>query len=212
MAEIVTSEFLSEIACYYSGKLAEHGATAKGVDWNSEASQLLRFDQLKKVIGSTDGFSVNDFGCGYGALFEYLRRDYKNFFYTGLDVSAAMVAIATQRNLDATNARYVLASKPPEMADYGVASGIFHVRLTRNDSEWRDYFEATVDVMNRTSRRGFSFNCLTQYSDIDKMRSDLYYADPCNIFDRCKRLYSRHVALLHDYGLYEFTILVRKDL
>jgi SAM-dependent methyltransferase len=212
MAESVTSEFLSEIAGYYSGKLAEHGTTAKGVDWNSEASQLLRFDQLKKVIGLTDGFSVNDFGCGYGALFDYLRRDYKNFFYTGFDLSAAMVAAATQRNTGAANARFFLASEPSEMADYGVASGIFHVRLTRNDSEWRDYFEATLDVMDRTSRRGFSFNCLTQYSDIDKMRSDLYYADPCSVFDRCKRLYSRHVALLHDYRLYEFTMLVRKDL
>jgi len=30
------------------------------------------------------------------------------------------------------------------------------------------------------------------------------------LFDYCKRTYSRDVALLHDYGLYEFTILVRK--
>ena len=42
------------------------------------------------------------------------------------------------------------------------------------------------------------------------MRPDLYYADPCELFDRCKRRYSRNVALLHDYDLYEFTILVRK--
>ena len=42
------------------------------------------------------------------------------------------------------------------------------------------------------------------------MRPDLYYPDPGAVFDRCMRRYSRHVALLHDYGLYEFTILVRK--
>jgi hypothetical protein len=42
------------------------------------------------------------------------------------------------------------------------------------------------------------------------MRNYLYYADPCALFDLCKRRYSKHVALLHDYGLYEFTILVRK--
>jgi hypothetical protein len=29
-------------------------------------------------------------------------------------------------------------------------------------------------------------------------------------FDHCKRNFSRQVALLHDYGLWEFTILVRK--
>jgi hypothetical protein len=43
------------------------------------------------------------------------------------------------------------------------------------------------------------------------MRDDLYYADPRVIFDHCKRSFSRWVALLHDYGLYEFTIIVRRD-
>ena len=37
------------------------------------------------------------------------------------------------------------------------------------------------------------------------MRADLYYADPRAFFDLCKRHYSKQVALLHDYGLYEFT-------
>jgi hypothetical protein len=43
------------------------------------------------------------------------------------------------------------------------------------------------------------------------MRADLFYADPCVYFDLCKRRYSRQVALLHDYGLYEFTLIVRKE-
>jgi len=42
------------------------------------------------------------------------------------------------------------------------------------------------------------------------MRDYLYYGDPCFYFDLCKRSYSRQVALMHDYGLYEFTLLVRK--
>ena len=58
-------------------------------------------------------------------------------------------------------------------------------------------------------RRGFAFNALTRYSDADRRRPDLYYADPLELFDRCKRTYSRFVALLHDYPLYEFTIVVR---
>jgi hypothetical protein len=42
------------------------------------------------------------------------------------------------------------------------------------------------------------------------MKPHLYYADPCDLFDLCKRRFSPQVTLLHDYGLYEFTILVRK--
>jgi hypothetical protein len=52
---------------------------------------------------------------------------------------------------------------------------------------------------------------LTSYSDPGRMRPDLYYGDPREYFDLCKRKYSRHVALLHDYGLYEFTIIVRTN-
>ena len=44
------------------------------------------------------------------------------------------------------------------------------------------------------------------------MRPDLYYADPGLFFDDCKRRFSRNVAILHDYDLYDFTVIVRKKL
>jgi hypothetical protein len=43
------------------------------------------------------------------------------------------------------------------------------------------------------------------------MRPDLYYADPLFLFDYCKTKFSTLVSLIHDYPLYEFTILVRKE-
>jgi SAM-dependent methyltransferase len=199
-----------EVADYYAAKLAEYGETPQGVDWNSEESQVRRFEQLNKVIDASLDFSLNDLGCGYGALFDYLQSHYQGFTYTGCDVSASMIRAAQNRYGPNPNARFVVAAEPPETADYGIASGIFNVRLGRNDDEWHDYLEDTLDGLDRTSRLGFAFNCLTSYSDADKMRDYLYYADPGALFDLCKRRYSRYVALLHDYGLYEFTILVRK--
>jgi SAM-dependent methyltransferase len=206
-----TSEILTEVADYYSAKLAEHGETPRGVDWNGEESQTLRFAQLAKIIQPSSAFSLNDLGCGYGALFDYLNTTHQNFTYTGCDVSNDMVDAAKTRYIHHTNAHFLVASEPPEIADYGIASGIFNVRLGRSDAEWQSYLEITLDILNNTSQQGFAFNCLTAYSDADKMRDYLYYADPCQLFDLCKRRYSRHVALLHDYGLYEFTILVKKQ-
>ncbi|HWW04939.1 class I SAM-dependent methyltransferase [Collimonas sp.] len=206
-----TTDILVEVADYYSAKLAEHGETPRGVDWNGEGSQVLRFEQLTRLIPQPAGFSLNDLGCGYGALFDYLNLHYRDFAYNGSDVSADMVRAAQDRHANRLNACFAVAAEPPEMADYGIASGIFNVRLGRSEAEWYGYLEATLDVLDRTSRLGFAFNCLTSYSDADKMRDYLYYADPCVLFDLCKRRYSRHVALLHDYGLYEFTILVKKN-
>lgn len=207
-----TGDILSQVADYYAAKLAEHGATPRGVDWNGEESQVLRFKQLSKIIAQAGGFSINDLGCGYGAMFEYMSSRYHDVAYRGFDVSGEMIRAAQERYATTSNSRFAVATDPYEPADYGLASGIFNVRLERNEAEWFSYMKGTLDVLARTSRWGFSFNCLTSYSEADKMRDYLYYADPGVLFDLCKRRYSRHVALLHDYDLYEFTILVRKRL
>jgi cyclopropane fatty-acyl-phospholipid synthase-like methyltransferase len=204
------TDLLTEVAEYYTTKLAEHGETPRGVDWNGEEGQTLRFEQLCKIVDTANHFSINDLGCGYGALYDFLVNKYDEPSYLGVDVSEEMIKAAEQRYKDQPQARFVLSSDPNQVADFGVASGIFNVRMGRSDDEWRTYLEATLDVLDRTSRVGFAFNCLTSYSDKDKMRDYLYYADPCVLFDLCKRRYSRNVALLHDYDLYEFTILVRK--
>jgi SAM-dependent methyltransferase len=199
----------SEVATYYSEKLADHGQTPRGVDWNGEASQVLRFEQLSRIIGAGP-CSVNDLGCGYGAMYEFLVDRHPDCSYLGIDISEDMISAARTRHAGQNKARWIVAAEPDEIADFGVASGIFNVRLGHTDTEWQAYLQATLDVLDRTSRLGFAFNCLTSYSDEEKKRDYLYYADPCLLFDLCKRRYSRQVALLHDYGLYEFTILVRK--
>jgi hypothetical protein len=83
------------------------------------------------------------------------------------------------------------------------------LRLTTKDENWRAYILETIKNFADLSTKGFAFNMLTLYSDAEKMRPDLYYGDPTFFFDHCKRNYSRNVALLHDYELYDFTILVR---
>lgn len=211
MKGVTKDVLLAQVAAYYSEKLATYGQSPQGVDWNGEESQTLRFEQLCKIIDTSSPFSVNDLGCGYGALYGFLAHKYALFSYSGVDVSKEMIQAARQRYQDQSQVRFVGSGEPDQVADYGIASGIFNVRLQRSDEEWQSYIEATLDVLNKTSRVGFAFNCLTSYSDADKMRDYLYYADPCVLFDLCKRRYSRNVALRHDYGLYEFTILVRKQ-
>lgn len=202
---------LSEVADYYSSKLAQHGETPQGVDWNGKEGQYLRFHQLNTLIDKEMPFSINDIGSGYGAFYDFLREQHPTFSYNGIDISEDMINAARVRHKDQSHVQFHVGSEPESVADYGVASGIFNVRLGRTDSEWFAYLEEVLETLDKTSRLGFAFNCLTSYSDADKMRDYLYYADPCALFDLCKRRYSRNVALLHDYDLYEFTILVRKQ-
>lgn len=202
---------LTGVAEYYSSMLREHGETPRGVDWNGQESQRIRFAQLSKVIEQTSHFSINDLGCGYGALFDFLLERHQRPNYTGIDVSKDMIRAARQRYRNVPNTRFSVSSEPDQVADYSIASGIFNVRLNHSSEEWDLYIQDTLEVLNRSSRMGFAFNCLTSYSDNNKMLEHLHYADPCRLFDLCKRKHSQQVALLHDYGLFEFTILVRKQ-
>ncbi len=205
------NNFLVEIADYYAAKLAQEGETASGVDWNSGESQILRFEQLCKLIEDTTGhFSINDLGCGYGAFYDFLSCRYATFTYHGYDVSAEMIQASLRRNGKKKDAFFYIADRPEKTCDFAVASGIFNVRLGHSEHEWQDHVERNIALLDRSSRMGFAFNCLTTYSDREKMRDYLYYADPCRLFDLCKQRYSPNVALLHDYKLYEFTLLVRK--
>lgn len=198
---------LADIGRYYSEKLAAHGASPQGVDWNGAESQRLRFDQLVRVIGAEADFQINDLGCGYGAFLDYLGRDCD---YLGVDISAEMIAKAEALHAGRPRCRFLTGRRADRQADYTVASGIFSVRLSASDRDWHAHLLKTLDEMDAGSRRGFAFNCLTSYSDAGRMQDYLYYADPRAVFDHCKTRYSKNVALLHDYGLYEFTILVRK--
>lgn len=202
---------IGDVAAYYGSRLAQHGATARGVDWNGDESHTLRFVQFEKLLSDQTSFSVNDIGCGYGAFFDHLATRQVTIDYCGTDISADMIEAARNRFSGRSGARFVMGSRPDRIADYGFASGIFNVRLQHNAEEWHSYLVATLDMIFETSRKGFAFNCLTSYSDAEYMKDYLYYANPCDVFDLCKRRYSSQVALLHDYGLYEFTILVRKE-
>jgi SAM-dependent methyltransferase len=199
---------LDAVGRYYTERVREFGATARGVDWNSEESQDLRFAQLARLLPPRP-FSIIDYGCGYGALVDFLERQGPDFDYQGLDISEEMVKRAAQAH-SAERRRFTTSHLDLEPADYAVASGVFNVKLDTSTDEWSAYVLRTVETLDGLGRSGFAFNMLTSYSDPERMRADLYYADPCAMFDHCKRNFSSQVALLHDYGLYEFTILVRK--
>jgi hypothetical protein len=200
---------VTKVERYYSARFDEHGATASGVDWNSEESQTLRFEQLLHVIDpDATSFSLNDFGAGYGALVPHIRKCGLDVDYRGFDVSEPMLEYA-RREYGGPRVLFVGRIDELGLADYTVASGIFNVKLDVAEEDWRKYVLETLESIAGLSTCGFSFNMLTSYSDPDRMRPDLFYGDPTFYFDHVKRSFTRNVALLHDYGLYEFTVIAR---
>jgi SAM-dependent methyltransferase len=199
----------AKVERYYTDRFHAAGATAAGVDWRDEASQRIRFEQLLKLIEPRRDISLLDYGCGYGALCPIAAERVAPRRYVGFDLSNAMIEHARAAFAGRPWAEFTSRREELRPADFVVASGIFNVKLDSPVQTWKEYVFAEIASMAQYARHGFAFNVLTSYSDPDRQRSDLYYADPGEFFDLCKRRYSRNVALLHDYDLYEFTILVR---
>jgi len=200
---------LDGVARLYSGSLEEHGSVARGVGWNEADDHQLRFEKLTTVFGRKDEeIAVNDLGCGYGALYEYLRATGRSVrTYRGYDISEPMLEMAEEK-IPGEGVEFIQAGSIDKSADYSFASGIFNVRLEHDEALWRDHVLTTLDNLNQFSTKGFAFNLLTSY--VDFREEHLFYGDPLFFFDHCKRHLSPRVSLLHDYPLWEWTIVVRK--
>lgn len=207
MSEIPNFE---QVKSYFDKRIQEHGASPRGSDWNSQASQYVRFDQLLRVVAK-QSFSLLDYGCGYGALADYLMTKGFEVNYFGYDILESAIDTARQVHANQPHQMFLSDTSQLPVCDYTVASGIFNFRGEQSFENWTEYVLAVLQEFNQLSHAGFAMNFLTKYSDTDKMRPDLYYADPLFLFDYCKLHFSKNVALLHDYRLYDFTLIVRKD-
>jgi SAM-dependent methyltransferase len=195
-------------ADYFAEKLAAYGPTPRGVDWSSEEAQNLRFREMAPLLPGSG--RVIDYGSGYGAMASYLRENGLDIEYWGYDVCEPMVAAARERFAGDPTIHFTSRHDELPQADWCMASGIFNLRLEVAHHEWHDYILRTVDDMAALATTGIAFNALTSYSDPEKQRDDLHYSDPRALFDHCMRTISRRVAVLHDYGHFDFTIVVRK--
>jgi SAM-dependent methyltransferase len=201
---------LDQVESHFDNQLREYGATPRGADWNGAESQHIRFDQLLKIV-EAPVFSIIDYGCGYGALADYIGKKGLQADYYGFDILESAIAMARKVYAGKQDITFTLDEGLLPVCDYTVDSGVFNMHSGHSFDEWTEYVVSILHRFDRLSRKGFASNFLTKYSDSDKMRSDLYYADPLYLFDYCKRNFSKNVALLHDYRIYDFTILVRKD-
>ena len=101
------SLFEASIRSAYTRRFREKGAQAEGVFWASRLSQQARFEQVLQDMKSeqgTDRFSLADIGCGYGALFDYIRRTeaWRGIDYSGVDINKEMISYC-QREHASTN-------------------------------------------------------------------------------------------------------------
>jgi SAM-dependent methyltransferase len=201
---------LEKVEKLYSENIKRHGIQSKAVGWNSTETQNLRFLKLLDVVNHQfKSFSINELGVGYGELYNFLEKNNYEFSkFNGYDISQPMLDSCIEYLKKPNNLKLFNTSKISTIADYSVASGIFNVPFDNSFEIWKNYIKETIFNMYENSKLGISFNFLTDC--VDYMEDSLYYQNPSEILDFCLKNFGRNIKLIHNYNLYEFTVIISK--
>jgi SAM-dependent methyltransferase len=196
---------------YYTEKVLRHGASPLGVDWTCVATQELRFVHLLKICRFRAPFSLNDLGCGYGALLAYLSKRHPSaeIDYFGIDLSTAMISRARRLYSRQPKSSFLVGRSCSRIADFSVASGIFNVKLHKGIDAWEAFITDTLIDLKENSTRGFAVNFMRPEESARSSNKMLYRITPDRWVKFCEKNLDCSVEIISSYGLREFTLLAR---
>jgi SAM-dependent methyltransferase len=206
--------WLMDIAGVYDWNQMIFGPCPKSALWHDKKSQLKRFKVFSKIFDKEDkknqNIFINDFGCGYGAFFEYIKnkKEIKNGKYFGYDISRKMVDEASKIHKD-DRAQFFFSDIPFYKADYSFASGTFGFKPDIKDEKWKEYVKSLVLEMAKKSKKAIGFNMLDINAPKDIKKEGLFYADPLEFEEYCKKNISKDTKIIKGYIPIDWTIFVR---
>lgn len=196
----------------FEQRVAQFGSDPRSAFWKDEEWQKRRYDILSRLFAEPDrqgGVTITDYGCGYGAFFEYLKdRPVMNGSrYIGIDISTAMLEEAQSHIADprATFQRHLIAT---EDADYTFVCGTYNMNLGADRDEWAEYVKASLEQLWSKTRKALGFNMLR--ADAPNQYGGLYYADGMEFVKFCNETLSPDVTYTDDRPLPDWTIFIRR--
>jgi len=203
---------LEPVALNYDRALKHFGPKHKAVAWRDEERQQRRFQIFVGLLAydtKRDDVTINDLGCGYGAMFDTFKElpQFSDGTYFGYDISDAMLTAGRQQVSD-PRALFINSHQATEMADYSFVSGTYNMKMAAPELAWRNYVEENLVQLWSKTRIGLGFNMLNIQSPLRE--KTLYYANPHYFMDFCEKNLDGQIRLIDLLHPNEFVIFVRK--
>lgn len=185
-----------------------HGISNQSLGWGEKERSNLRFKILTDQWNLSEQ-RILDFGCGFGALKDYLLASKsENFYYTGIDINKQFICTAADLNKYPRAffmVRDILLNPLEEKSvDYAIVSGTFN--------DYRpDCYEFVKNILyelDLLTIKGIAVNFLSCYADVKYDHAS--YFDPSKILEIAYSI-SKNVLLRNDYMPYEFSIIINKN-
>jgi SAM-dependent methyltransferase len=155
--------------------------------WGSADGQRVRFDALARTANFRGG-TVVDYGCGTGALREYLATLGYPFTYLGLDMNENLLKTEGDfRRIEADSVDF-------PAADYVFASGVFQFA----DEAEPDYYRRLVRSLFQRCRVALAVNFLSALRDDAAKDPEELYMTPAEAIGLASSLSGRWL-LDHSY-------------
>jgi SAM-dependent methyltransferase len=189
---------------HYKELYLKYGDNSKSVQYTDQKSHYERFKVLCEISPQMN--SVVDIGCGLAHLYEYLLSLGFNGRYCGLDFVKEFIISDKKKYKDDDRALFIeldIAHEGfPRGYDFVLLSGVFNNKTVNN----KEFMLSTIAKMYDACNKGIAFNAMSTYVDYQVEDLDLYYSDPLEIFDYCKKRIAKKVILRHDYLVKEDSI------
>jgi SAM-dependent methyltransferase len=206
-------EMIEKFVSKYEEFYNEHGDSSAGVGWFKAEMTDPRFEALTSHIKNNE-CSVLDFGCGLGAMREWMLDRLGNFDYIGIDITPNHIEIAKQKYPDC---KFFLGDILADSSilseigpvDYSVLCGVFTMKIDFSDDDMFEFTKRVLKEIWSMTTKSMSFN-LT--SDLVDYKKDVLMHVP---FDKITKFVndelSRNFEIKAHYGgSYEYSVIVNR--
>jgi SAM-dependent methyltransferase len=202
-----------DIKKHYQSLLDKNGISPEALQYTSKSSQYKRFEVLLNIDNNIE--SLIDVGCGLGDMYQYLMTQNFQGNYLGLDFVEDFVRLSKDIYKNYSKADFqefdITRDEIPSGVDFVLLSGVFNNKRNNN----KEFMLNTIKKMFNSAEKGVAFNALSTY--VDYQDEHLYYSNPLDVFDFCKKEITSKVVLKHDYLVkensipFEYTVYLYKE-
>lgn len=185
---------------FYNERYARIGNNIESVGWGSKKNQFLRFEILTKNL-NLNKKKILDFGCGFGDLYIFLKKNFKDFTYSGYDINKSFI-LNNKKRFPKIN--FFTGIKLIKRFDFIICSGVFSLRTKYT----KFYFIKLINFLYKKSRKGLMINFLSKKTKV-KLKKNYYYSTK-EIISIVKKLKNCEINIYKNYSLDEFTLHLLK--
>lgn len=206
-------EMIEKFVSKYEEFYNEYGDSSAGVGWFKAEMTDPRFEALTSHIKNNE-CRVLDFGCGLGAMREWMLERIGNFDYVGIDITPNNVDVAKQKYPDC---KFFLGDILTDssilseigLVDYSVICGVFTMKIDFSDDDMFEFMKRTLKEVWSMTTKSMSFNLTSNL--VDYKKDDLMHISFDKITKFVNDELSRNFEIKAHYGgSYEYSVIVNR--